>query len=224
MRQPRICVSVAAEDTERAVEAVRRAEAFNPDLIEVRLDYVDPPPDLERLRSATALPLIATSRLTAEGGRFEGPEEERIGMLVGACEAGFDFIDLELQAAGFMDEIRGSGTGLILSHHDLSGTPPIERLEGVLDAMLELGPDICKIIGTARTRDDNLVYLDLIRRARARARIVSFGMGDAGLVSRTLSPLLGGEFTYASAGRGEEAAPGQMPIEALRELYRLLGA
>jgi len=224
MKRPRICVSIAAEDTERAVVAMHRADVFSPDLIEIRLDHMEPASGLERLRSATALPLIATNRLVAEGGRFKGSEEERIGELVRACEVGFDYVDLELTASDSIDEVRGRGAGLILSHHDLSGTPPIARLEGVLDAMLEFEPDICKIIGTALTEDDNLTYLNLIRRARARARIVSFGMGEVGLISRVLSPLFGGEYTYASVGEGEEAAPGQMPIESLRELYRLLGA
>lgn len=223
MKQPRICVSVAAEDAERAVEAMRRVDVFGPDLIEVRLDYMEKTEDLETLRPSTALPLIATNRLRGEGGRFKGSEEERIEGLIRARDAGFDYVDLELSASASIDDVRGSGAALIVSFHDLSGTPPITRLEGVLDEMLELEPDICKIVGTAQTEDDNLTYLSLVRRARAKTRIVSFGMGEAGIISRVLSPLIGGEYTHASAASGEETAPGQMSIEMLRELYRLLG-
>lgn len=222
MKQPRICVAVAAKDVEGAVEALHRVDVYRPDLIEVRLDYMETIAGLEMLREATALPLIATNRLRGEGGRFKGSEEERIEGLIRACDAGFDYVDLELAASESIGEIREKGVGLIISHHDFSGTPPITRLEGILDEMLDFKPDICKIIGTALAEDDNLTYLNLIRRARARARIVSFGMGEVGLISRVLSPLLGGEYTYASVGEGEGTARGQMTIEILRELYRLL--
>jgi len=48
-------------------------------------------------------------------------------------------------------------------------------------------------------------------------------MGEAGVISRILSPLFGGEFTYASTKTGSESAPGQLTIAELREIYRVLG-
>jgi 3-dehydroquinate dehydratase len=48
-------------------------------------------------------------------------------------------------------------------------------------------------------------------------------MGKAGRVSRLLSPIFGGFFTFASLGRGAETAPGQMSIEEMRAAYKLLG-
>ena len=224
MKQPRICVSVAAGDGEEAVEATRRAVAHGPDLVEVRLDYMERASGLDKLRSITALPMIATNRPKGEGGRFAGSEEDRIEVLLRACEAGFDYADLELAASASIDLIRERGARVILSHHDFSDTPPLSKLEGVLDEMLEFRPDVCKIVGTAHTGGDNLTYLELIRRAREKARIVSFGMGEAGLLSRVLSPLAGGEYTYASAAEGEETARGQIPLRLLRELYGTLEA
>jgi 3-dehydroquinate dehydratase type I len=48
-------------------------------------------------------------------------------------------------------------------------------------------------------------------------------MGQAGKISRILSPLFGGIFTYASVSKGRESAPGQLTITELREIYALLG-
>lgn len=222
MNHPRICVSVAAADEEGALEATRRAVAYRPDLIEIRLDYMDRVAGLSKLRSITELPIIATNRPKGEGGWFKGPEKNRIGALLKACETGFDYIDLELTASESIDLIRDKGAGVILSHHNFSDTPPLIELEDILDEMLKYRPEICKIVGTARTVGDNLTYLKLISRSKGKTGIVSFAMGEEGLLSRILSPLIGGEYTYASTGEGEETAHGQLPVGMMRDLYETL--
>lgn len=222
MKQPRICVSVAAADRDGAIEATRKAVAYSPDLIEVRLDYMERVKGLGKLRSITELPIIATNRPKGEGGWFTGSEKKRIGTLLSACETGFDYVDLELTASESIDLIRDLGARVILSHHNFSDTPPLIRLNDILDEMLKYRPDICKIVGTARKVRDNLTYLELISRSKGKTGIVSFGMGEAGLLSRILSPLIGGEYTYASTGEGEETAQGQLPIGMMRDLYRML--
>jgi 3-dehydroquinate dehydratase len=52
---------------------------------------------------------------------------------------------------------------------------------------------------------------------------VCFAMGELGKVSRLLSPLFGGYFTFASFDRGSETATGQMTIQEMRDAYELLG-
>jgi 3-dehydroquinate dehydratase len=52
---------------------------------------------------------------------------------------------------------------------------------------------------------------------------ICFCMGPVGRVSRVLSPLFGGAFTYAAVARGKEAASGQLTAPEMRQLYRLLG-
>jgi 3-dehydroquinate dehydratase len=48
-------------------------------------------------------------------------------------------------------------------------------------------------------------------------------MGKYGSLSRILSPLFGGLYTYASIRAGKEVAPGQISIENLRSIYTLMG-
>jgi 3-dehydroquinate dehydratase len=38
-----------------------------------------------------------------------------------------------------------------------------------------------------------------------------------------VSPLVGGAFTYASTGEGEESAPGQLTLPRMREIYTAMG-
>jgi len=82
----------------------------------------------------------------------------------------------------------------------------------------EAGADVVKIVGTAMSVMDNMPFLEYVARAPGS---VGFAMGALGVPSRVLSPLMGGAWTYASAG--ESVASGQPNVESLREAYRLMG-
>ena len=225
MARPRICVVITAPDPERAAEAIGKALPHEPDLIEIRLDYMEDAEGMSGIREATDLPLIATNRVREQGGLWDGPEEERMGALLSACEAGFDYADLELETGSIArigGEVKALGARLIVSHHDLDATPGIGRLNEILQRELEAGADVCKIVGTARGHGDCLAYLRLILE-NPGVDLVSFGMGEAGAMSRIFSPVFGGAYTYASTGAGEGSAPGQLAISELRRIYGILG-
>lgn len=224
--RPKICVSIPATTTREAVEAVRSAEDRDPDLIELRLDYMWGRQGLEEIRSATRLPLIATCRRADQGGLSEDREDCRLRLLVRAALASFDLIDLELSSTRLeetIDSIRETGAKLLISWHDPRRTPPIRTLKEILHKQMSLRPDICKLVGTANTVGDNLRYLSFLEQKSSSCRLVSFGMGPLGTISRVLSPLFGGEFTYASAEKLTETAPGQLTISELAEIYKRIG-
>jgi len=118
------------------------------------------------------------------------------------------------------EKVHELGSDLIVSHHDHQGTPSKRVMEEVLNLSLAVGGDVCKVVGTANAYEDNLAYLEFVRR---NPGTVSFGMGCLGVPSRLLCPLFGGAFTYASAVKGEESAPGQLTLEEMRGIYRLMG-
>lgn len=226
MASPRICVVVATSNDAEAIDTIRRTRPFLPDLIEIRLDYMKTLGDLRLIREATGIPLIATNRPSNRGGNVAGSEADRIARLLRACESGFDYVDLEIDIEGVEElakKIKSLGAGVIISFHDFEATPKKERLEEILRDELSAGADICKIVGTSNTPGDNLAYFNLLLD-NADVEIVSFGMGIAGVLSRVLSPLVGGTFTYASAETGSESAPGQLTISELREIYRMMRA
>ena len=82
-------------------------------------------------------------------------------------------------------------------------------------------PDICKIVGTARSHLDNLTYINFLRENHD-VPLICFGMSQHGIISRVLSPLFGGAFTYASVEQGLETAPGQLTIRSLKDIYDAL--
>jgi 3-dehydroquinate dehydratase type I len=225
MGRPKICVVVTASDVNEAVETIRTLQPQAPDMIEIRLDHMASIKDLERLRKSTELPLIATNRSRDQGGHWMGSEWERLVPLIEAAAVGFDYIDLELSTASIRetgDMVRDEGAELIVSHHDYERSLSISELEEIMRKELKLGAEICKIVGTAYSMRDGLDYLAFLDSNRGRT-IVSFGMGEAGVLSRVLSPLFGGAFTYASSEMGRESASGQLTLATLTEIYGLLG-
>lgn len=225
MVEARICVVITADEPVKAVEAIREVHSQGPDLIELRLDYMENPGGLKSIREATDLPLIATNRSREQGGHSDLPEEERLGVLLAACDAGFEYVDVEATTEGtfsFVKEAKERGSEVIISHHDFDGTPSRDQLEALMTCELTNGADVCKIIGTAREPSDCLAYLSFLNDNRG-VRLVCFGMGGPGAMSRIFSPVFGGEFTYASSAVGAESAPGQLTIRDMREIYRVLG-
>jgi 3-dehydroquinate dehydratase type I len=224
MAKPRICVVITAPDSERAAKAIQKVLPHEPDLIEIRLDYMEDIGEMTRIRETTDLPLIATNRIREQGGQWEGSETKRIEALVSACQAGFEYVDVELTTRSIeriSEEVKALGAKLVVSHHDFDATPGIAELDGIMRRELDAGADICKIVGTARDHGEGLTYLRFILE-NPDVNLVSFGMGEAGAMSRIFSPLFGGAYTYASAGAGEESAPGQLAISELRSIYKML--
>lgn len=223
--RPRICVSIAEAKTCRVVEALGGIDESEVDLVEVRLDYLDSKDELSEIRKATNLPLIATNRRKDEGGLCQLDDETRVETLVGAVNEGFEYVDLELLTPviqEWVEDFKEKGAKVIVSFHDLNRTPSLCVLERVLGEEREAGADVCKIVGTVGAVGDNLAYLDLLVRNRGHCRAICFGMGDEGRLSRVMSPLFGAEFTYASLREGREAAPGQLTVTGLRQIYRLM--
>jgi 3-dehydroquinate dehydratase-1 len=219
--KPLICVAVTSRDTEQTITRVQGLSS--PDLIEIRFDYSMEPMDPNRVREATETPLIATNRPAYQGGLSKEAEEGRLGTLYEACEAGFEYADVELMAPGSGDAVKhvnDAGSKCIMSHHDFEATPTLEELNRLHARAKFMGADMVKLVGTANDYGDNIVYLAYLS---GKPGNVSFGMGLHGILSRVLSPLMGGAFTYASTGEGEESAPGQLTLQKMRELYEAMG-
>lgn len=222
----KICVSVAAETVPELISLIEKAESLHADLIEVRLDHLKIIGEIRRIARSTPLPLIATNRRFDQGGNKMQSEESRLRYLLDASRNGFEFVDLELTTPNLqsvVEKVKGLGSEVIISHHIFDGTPTQGELEKIVNEMISKGANISKIVTTAREIEDNLVCLKLLKDLSKKFRIVCFAMGEKGLLSRIISPLVGGYYTYASISEGLETAPGQVNIRDLRTFYQILG-
>jgi 3-dehydroquinate dehydratase type I len=216
MKKPRICVTIVDRDLESILEIERQV-----DLFEVRLDLVGPywPEMVKYLKK----PWIACNRSRDEGGKGDPNDIKRLEELLWAAEVGASIIDVEYRTNKLVDYVPliKSRSKCLISFHDTNGTPSYSSLIGIVESQIKAGADICKIVTTANKFEDNLTILKLISRF-PEAKIVAFSMGELGRISRILSPLAGGYFTYACIERGKESASGQIPINELSQFYKYL--
>lgn len=218
MKRPTICGSIVNED----LDLVERSTAYV-DLFEVRIDLVGQ--SWPRLVQGLHKPWIACNRKAQEGGCWVGDERSRVEELYRAVDLNADLVDVELATENLEQVVRRvkSRCGCIISFHDGTGTPLPARLKELVGLQLRSGADICKVVTTAQNFDDNLTVLQLLRQF-PDTRIVAFAMGPEGVISRILSPLIGGEFAFASLGEGKESAPAQLTAVQLRTSYEMIAS
>jgi 3-dehydroquinate dehydratase/shikimate dehydrogenase len=210
MPHPQIVQTVTA--TTMAELRVRRDAAVQADLIELRLDGIT---DLD-VAAAVAdrtTPVIVTCRPVWEGGRDESPESNRRRIMAEAVAAGAEYVDIE-RRAGWVPDLRGTTTRLIVSEHDFMAMP--SDIAGRIGDMRRLGADVVKISATAHTLADTIRLRDAVVASRDTGDIVCIAMGEAGRLTRLLPFHFGSCWTY-----GGDAAPGQVAVSELADRYRV---
>ena len=209
-----------AADLDRCWEELRLA-----DFLEVRADRVG---DLEvaSLRERFDGALLYTLRTAGEGGAFDGDSAERRRRLGAAVAAGYDLIDVELEADGQDTQLLDAvpARQRVVSWHGRFGDPKTcADLERVLDRQLSVDAAHRKIVAAADTTDEALSAVEALiagveRLAGSSSPELSpgftcFAMGDAGSWTRPLAARLGGALTFGAVT--EQAAAGQIRLDRL---------
>jgi 3-dehydroquinate dehydratase/shikimate dehydrogenase len=226
-RITKVCVSIAGATPAEMIEKASSVVKETP-FLEFRLDYLEKPLlALPRFRQFfadnTAATAIATCRRVANGGKFAGSLAAELEVLTKCAAAGFHLVDLELESAeglkkGDLQKLRDTGIGLLISHHDFTGT---HDLDGVFTRIETFHPDFIKVVPTAKALVDNLTLIRFLERMNDHSNIIGICMGDAGIISRVLGVRAGSAFTFAAATLGEETGPGQIAARTLIETYRI---
>ena len=194
---------------------------------ELRLDFLQDFEDFENQLHQTLLrlhfpPAIATCRRVEAGGKFEGGVDQQAALLQAAVRAGCQWVDVEVESvnrAGASLLRRFAPARVIVSHHDHRKTP---ALGGIYRRLARMPVQVVKIATYARNLTDNLRVHQLMKLKRRRhPKLVAFALGPAGLPSRLLALQWGCPFTYASVANHLAVAPGQLPAEFMRSVYRV---
>jgi 3-dehydroquinate dehydratase-1 len=216
MKSPKICAVITDAD----IETVKEIES-QVDLFEVRIDligdnWIDVAKELKK-------PWIACNRIAEEGGHWHDSEARRVEKLLQAIDMGANIIDIELRTKNLENiiSIIKKRAGCLVSTHNLEKTPSLIELRSVVVKQIDAGADICKVVTKANNVEDNWTVIELVSEQHS-VPLVSFAMGPLGVLSRVLTPLSGGYFTYASLDEGSESAPGQVSVKDLVKLYGLL--
>lgn len=201
-----LCLTLAEQSLATLSEKIR-SYAGRVAFIEVRLDYLSDPaclPQLPRTRTR----FIATCRPLGEGGRYRGPEAERLKILQRSTGAGFAWIDLERSAS--VDAAVFKDASILRSHHDFSACPA--ELTELYRDMQRLSGRAVKIAVTPADGRQAVRLLRWMERLSGDDRRVILGMGRVGQPTRVLGPLLGSLWTYVVEDAENAVAPGQFSL------------
>ena len=223
--RPRIFVTLTGPTVER-MEAQAAGIVGSHIGYELRLDslqdWTDFEPQLQQMLARLRGPrIIATCRRAQAGGFYQGSVSEQTDRLASAIRAGCQWADIEIQSVmkagpSLLGRLRPAK--VIVSSHHYRRTPP---LGPIYRRLARLPASFIKIATQARTLDDNLRIQALLRAHRSSGRLVAHAMGPSGLPSRLLALKWGAPFTYGSAGTHLAVAPGQLPAELMRSIYRI---
>ncbi len=222
----KVCVAIPPKTVDEAFCLIEQAKAQHADLIEVRLDSLTKHDRIADIPLCSKTPLIATNKSTEYHGNFSGSETERQKVLMDAARNGFEYVDVDLgtpKQTELIRKLHEAGAKVIVSFHDFEQTPTLSQLGNVLDEEVALGADVCKIITTARSVEDNLITLNFVSEASKKAKLVCFAMGELGKHSRLMSPVFGAFFTFASLDEKRKTAKGQLTINEMKRAYEALG-
>lgn len=234
---PLICLPLMASDQAALLEQAQAIASLGPDLVEWRVDAINTlsseasvKETLSALYARTRTwPLLFTCRAPQEGGMQTMAPEARLSLYHMAIASGqVDLIDVELSSGTDMirelrDMCRSAGVKLVLSYHNFNGTPDSDALLKTLQDAEQSGADIAKIAVMPNNGQDVLTLFNVTwaaRRSHLKIPLIAIAMGDAGMITRIAGGLFGSDITFASGAAA--TAPGQLPIEDLRQAWSVL--
>lgn len=216
-------VAVSFGDTDNDNNA-REAKEVGVDIAELRIDgfsRTDEEHVFAQVRAFVSIPLLATIRSAAEGGAWDGTEEERLA-LFRAVAPHVHAVDVELSSREILAEVIAAAhehdTLAVVSFHDFDRTPGTAELEAVVAEAKAAGADLVKVSTMARSPEDLKRLAALLLTAGGDVPLTVIAMGAEGSASRVFFPGLGSRITYSFFG--ESFAPGQIDFAATTRLLR----
>ena len=236
-QEPLVCTPLVGRDEAALLGELAAVVAKGPDLIEWRVDFFTGIADTARVVAlaqqmrvgAAGIPIIFTRRSIREGGEAIALDEAQVlALYVAVSGTGcVDFIDYELSAPAehFAQAValaRAHGIPLIASFHNFVSTPPADEIVAKFVAMEAAGADIAKVAVMPQGPEDVLTLLraTLDGQRRVTLPIISMSMGPYGSLSRLFGWVFGSSVSFAVGQKA--SAPGQVPIEDLRCVTRIL--
>jgi len=209
-----LCVSLMPDTLDAARESLSRV-APEADLAEVRLDAIRGRIDLERLLDDPPCPVIITCRPVREGGLYDGPEAERLDLLRRAARLAARYVDVEHDSLHLLGDVPPDR--VIASYHNFAETPA--DLKSTYDRLAASGAGAVKVAVMAEHILHTVPVLEIL--SRATVPTIALSMGPRGVLTRLLAPKFRALLTYAADDAGPEAAPGQVTLNAMHNLYRV---
>lgn len=215
--QTKIAIPIFQAKKEDVIKVAEDCIEKGADVLEFRIDALDNPnfKDIQEIIEEINFPMIATNRISSEGGSFKGTEEERIDILL-KCAPLVDYVDIELQSDDkYIKQIHDTGVTTIVSYHDFHKTPEINEIMYIVEKEQKLG-DIAKVAFMPNDLDDTLKILAILSHCE---NIIAISMSDLGSYTRVMASKFDSPITFAAGT--DVTAPGQIDIETMKSLLNM---
>lgn len=215
--QTKIAIPIFQKKTEDVIKVANDCIDKGADVLEFRIDALENPDlnDIKNTIEEINFPMIATNRISSEGGSFKGSEEERINILY-ECGDLVDYVDIELQSnEQDIDKIHQTNAKTIISYHDFEKTPTLDEITEVIEREHELG-DIAKVAFMPNDLEDTLTILAVLSHFK---NTIAISMGDLGSYTRVMASKFDSPITFAAGT--DVTAPGQIDIETMKALLNM---
>lgn len=215
--QTKIAIPIFQAKKEDVIKVAEDCIEKGADVLEFRIDALDNPnfKDIQEIIEEINFPMIATNRISSEGGSFKGTEEERIDILL-KCAHLVDYVDIELQSDDkYIKQIHDTGVTTIVSYHDFHKTPEINEIMYIVEKEQKLG-DIAKVAFMPNDLDDTLKILAILSHCE---NTIAISMSDLGSYTRVMASKFDSPITFAAGT--DVTAPGQIDIETMKSLLNM---
>lgn len=241
------CVSAGAKTPNAMRSVITRALKLS-DYAEARLDFLDSKDDMFCLLDM--LPhdilkkrIVCTVRAAYDGGQFAGSESDRLDILRKVAAYKPYRLDVELDALQKDKKLADdtSGTSILASWHSFDNMPRVQTMRKKILKMMSYTTHL-KIACMAKNTAESVRMLEMYKwfgeenrkdgatthdnrknttgSKTGKNTLISFAMGDAGMLTRILCMHLGSPYTYVSLGKA--LAPGQISLEDVKALDRTM--
>ncbi|MCI5760320.1 MAG: type I 3-dehydroquinate dehydratase [Eubacterium sp.] len=233
---PKICVPLTGTGKDELEAQAREAAVASPDLVEWRADYFEDLGDVEKVAEVLMslreilgeTPILFTIRTKREGGMGQlTPEEYRSLLLYAAGRPEVSLVDIEglnpeINTELLISEVHELGMPVIASWHNFSRTPKKPELDLVFDRLSRIGADVLKVAVMPKKPKDVIRLMSVTEEKNRQfaSPLVTMAMGDLGRLSRVSGRITGSAMTFGIVG--DASAPGQLPVEELREMIRTI--
>lgn len=215
--QTKIAIPIFQAKKEDVIKVAEDCIEKGADVLEFRIDALDNPnfKDIQEIIEEINFPMIATNRISSEGGSFKGTEEERIDILL-KCAPLVDYVDIELQSDDkYIKQIHDTGVTTIVSYHDFHKTPEINEIMYIVEKEHKLG-DIAKVAFMPNDLDDTLKILAILSHCE---NTIAISISDLGSYTRVMASKFDSPITFAAGT--DVTAPGQIDIETMKSLLNM---
>lgn len=234
---PKICVPIVGATKEDIIKTAKLVKESEADFVEWRADFFE---DINQWKKVEATlqelkfylenkPILFTIRTLKEGGNLSISSSEYFKLNSNVIKSGLaDLIDIEYCTdkniiTSLVEEAKKFNVYTIISNHDFERTSNKNEIINKLCEMQKLNGDMVKVAVMAKAKRDVLILMEAteeMARVYADRPIITMSMSSLGMISRVTGEIFGSDVTFATVG--EQSAPGQMPVEKVKMLLKLL--